>query len=302
VAPTTSTTAGPTAGPAPPDAIPGTYTIGSANATGSDCTSTSSPSIVGQQFGVDVSGTTLTLNAGGQSANVPFNPANDTFSLSQADSGSLGFGTSTINGAFTATPSGVALNMQINIFGNCTVAVASTRTGNATQTPATSAPTTAAPTTETPTTAPTSQAPIAITNLGTVSASSTTPGFPASNAVDGDPSTSWFSTGSADGPTSTFTWTLPSDRHITTIAVTGNEQNSNSSFQSGFGYAQTEVQVIDSGGNVTFDQTTNGPSDSTHDFVVNANATGSTVKLILMNRESSACGGFSELVVDAFPS
>ncbi len=97
-------------------------------------------------------------------------------------------------------------------------AVTSAATAATTAVPTTTSP---APTTAPPTTAaPTTTALVEITPEGSLSASSVFPGgqFPPTLALDGDPTTSWFSAGDAEGPTSSLTWTHPNDDLITEVA------------------------------------------------------------------------------------
>ena len=286
-----ATTVAPGTGLPAPAALSGTYTFGPGTASGATCTGTSAPKAAGQQVSVNVTGSTVALGFQGQSANVPLDPSTDTFSLSQADSGAFGLGSSTLKGTFTNLPAGgVGLTLALDLSG-CTITLPSTRTGDATQvtTPPTAPPTTAAP------------AVTDVTSQGAVSASSTFSGkFPASAAVDGDPGTSWFSIGAGDGSSSTFTWQAQADTHIDSITIIGNEHNSDPANRSGFGYAQTEIQVLDSNGAVVYDQSFDGPSNGSNDINATVGAVGRTVKLLLKNRESPDCGGFAELTVRGF--
>jgi len=88
---------------------------------------------------------------------------------------------------------------------------------------------------------------------------------------------------------------------MVTITIIGNEHDTDPSTRKNFGYQETEVQVLNSSGAVVFDKTYPGPGNSTPDIHSTPNVVGQTVRLILKNRESPDCGGFSELIVDAVP-
>jgi hypothetical protein len=142
-----------------------------------------------------------------------------------------------------------------------------------------------------------------VSRTPTVAASSVYGGnqYPASLAVDGDPTTSWFSAGAADGPVTTFTWRGTQDQLITRVTIMGNENNATPSFRPHFGYADTEMQVLDASGNVVFDQTYQGPGDNVHDIAATPNVVGRTLRLLLKGREDPGCGGFAELRVEGVP-
>jgi hypothetical protein len=225
------------------------------------------------------------------------------FAISQIN----GVTVSSVTGAFANGPDdSVQTQVDLPDGPNCTATISGTRTGPAppgTSPTSTTTSTTTSPSTVPPSTTTTVAQPINVTSQGTVSASSTySAQYPASNAVDGNPTTSWFSAGESDGPDSTFTWQGRSDVKITTITITGNEDNADPANRNGYGYAQTEIQVLNSAGVVVFDQTYPGPSDSTHDISASPDVVGETVHLILENRESPDCGGFAELTVEAIPS
>ena len=277
----TPTTTTPGGGVPPASAVDGTYTVANTTKAGSGCGAP--PNFSGQQVVATVSGSTVTFDIQGQSIPAPYDPATGTFSVA-------GAGNASLHGAFTnAAGGGVRLSLTLATSATCALTLDTTRTGDA---PAT----TVAPTTTT-----TTAAPVPVTNItpqGTVAASSTFSGqFPASAAVDGDLSTSWFSIGAGDGPSSTFTWQAPTDMTIASIGIIGNEHNADPANRNGFGYQSTEIQVIDSSGNVTFDQTFPGPSNSARDISTSVNAVGHIVKLTLHQRESPDCGGFAELQI-----
>jgi hypothetical protein len=172
-------------------------------------------------------------------------------------------------------------------------------------TPETTSTTAQAATTTTIAVPPTTVAPaVNVANRGSATASSDTGGlYPASLAVDGDPSTSWFSSGSnADGPVTTYTWTGSQNFQIASIAILGNDANRIAAFRHGFGYASSEIQVLDSAGNMTFDQTFTGPGPASAAVHATVNAVGEVVKVLLRGGESRNCGGFAELQIMAAPS
>ena len=160
-------------------------------------------------------------------------------------------------------------------------------------------PTAPKPTAPKPTAAPPSRIGN-ITGDGSVAASSVySSQYPASAAVDGDPSTSWFSAGATADPNgSSFTWTASSDHMISTITIIGNGKNSTSNIRSGFGFGATEIRIIASSGSVVYDHSFPGPGGGVPSVSASPGVVGQTVKLLFSGRESPACGGFGELLID----
>jgi hypothetical protein len=156
-------------------------------------------------------------------------------------------------------------------------------------------------TTTTSTTQPSQ--PADVTSTGVVDASSTFGGndFPASLAVDGDVTTSWFSAGDRDGEDSTYTWSLPGSGQMTftTIGIVGNAQNARRDFRTGFGFDSVDVRVVDLSGQVTFEDTVSLAGTPDPDVSLDANAVGHEIVLVFHHHESPACGGFAELQVMA---
>jgi hypothetical protein len=146
-----------------------------------------------------------------------------------------------------------------------------------------------------------SQAPTDVTATGFVQASSVNGGdqFPASLAVDGDVTTSWFSAGASDGPTSTFTWDLPGSGQMTidTVKIIGNAANSTPKFRRGFGFESVNVLVVDLSGVAVFDATVDLGGTPDPDVTVRPGRIGHEVVLIFHGHESRDCGGFAELQV-----
>jgi tRNA A-37 threonylcarbamoyl transferase component Bud32 len=163
-------------------------------------------------------------------------------------------------------------------------------------------PTSSSSSTSTTTTTTTTVAPTQVVDAsheGTVTASSTFPGgqYPASNALDGSAATSWFSAGSADGDTSTFTWQGARTDLITDVVITGNAQNADPSVRSGFGFNSITVQVLD-GDVVKFSQDVAFPDASNGNSVtVKPNVKGQIVRLLLHGHQDPTCGGFGEIQV-----
>jgi len=84
-----------------------------------------------------------------------------------------------------------------------------------------------------------------ITREGTATASTWDAAYPPSLAIDGDPTTSWFSTGVEPGGVPTrFTWTHARNDLITTVFIHSNGQNKNPSFRTTFGFGNVVVQVL----------------------------------------------------------
>ncbi|MCH7679343.1 hypothetical protein IID10_08250 [candidate division KSB1 bacterium] len=145
------------------------------------------------------------------------------------------------------------------------------------------------------------QPAISIGSAGKVSVSSTFPqqGFGATNAIDLKFNTSWFSAGaSADGNFSTFTWTAPQNLFLGTTGIFNNMLNSNSNFQTGFGFQTVTFQVYDSLGLMVYEETVDYPK--TLPVVrVSPFVSGRSIRLLLNEHENPDCGGFSELLVVA---
>ena len=166
--------------------------------------------------------------------------------------------------------------------------------------------TTASTTRSTATTAATTSRPAAIPapnafiqKEGTLAATSTySAEFPVALAVDGNRATSWFSKGSqVDGPTTTFTWTYSREELITLVRIVGNGEHSNTNFRRNFGFANVIIRVLDTGGQVDFEQTVALPGTPDPDAVVQPGVRGRTVQLVFSGGEAPDCGGFSELEV-----
>jgi hypothetical protein len=181
-----------------------------------------------------------------------------------------------------------------------TIAVAATSTPTTTTTTSTTTPTTTTPTTTTPTTTTPPPAATNVTSDGTATASSEfSSQFPASNGVDGNLATSWFSVGNKEGDTSTFTWTSTHGAILVDhITLYSNSHNSIANVRSGFTFTSIQVSVLHNGA-VTDSVTVPYPSVS---VTVPLGHVGDTVKLLLIHHTNPACGGFGELEVFGSPA
>jgi hypothetical protein len=179
------------------------------------------------------------------------------------------------------------------VSGPTTTVPATTAAPTTTVAPTTTAApaTTAAPTTTAP------PQPMELTEVGIPEVSSTFGGneFPASLALDGDLSTSWFSAGPSGG-TTTFSLSLPSARRIQRISIVGNAGNATAAFRRNFGFGAVVVEVRNAG-TATFSQQVvlNGTPDP--DVIVPLDAAGDEVRLTFTGSEDPGCGGFAELSV-----
>ena len=156
--------------------------------------------------------------------------------------------------------------------------------------------TTTTSTTTTSTTAP--AVPTDVTSTGTGGANSEFPNgqFPASLAVDGDVTTSWFSAGPGAGP-GIFTWTGPPKPFtITSVTIVGNGDNADPANRKGFGFGHVEVVLL-LGGSEVFHQGFDLPGTPDPTVSVQPNVVADTVQLTFTGRESHDCGGFAELQI-----
>jgi len=121
--------------------------------------------------------------------------------------------------------------------------------------------------------------------------------FPASQAIDGDLSTSWFSAGpDADG-TSTFVWTGVQEDFIASIELISNRENQVVDFRTGYGFGSVTVQVYDALDNLVYEETVNLDGTPDPDVHVEPNVVGQWIWLIFNGSEAFDCGGFGELKV-----
>jgi hypothetical protein len=157
--------------------------------------------------------------------------------------------------------------------------VASTTTSTARAATSTTAPTTGS-------TADIPKPNADATKEGTVTASSTfSSATPASLAVDGDKTTSWFGKGA-----STFTWTGTKDDLVTEVRITGSPQ-------ANAGFASVTVEVLDEFGDSDFTETAQLSGTPDPEVVVRPGVKGRTVKLTFTGPEDPSHAGFAELKI-----
>lgn len=158
-------------------------------------------------------------------------------------------------------------------------------------------PTYAAPATEPPTAeGDLVSQPIDVTAQGTVEASTVYTGYPAAQAVDGDPTTSWFSTGPDPfGAPTTFTWTGKENYLISTIIMLSNEKHPE--FPTDYGFGSVIIQIFDASGAEVFTETVELPGTPDPNVRITPNVEGRTVLLTLEDTEAPDCGGFAELSI-----
>jgi len=150
-----------------------------------------------------------------------------------------------------------------------------------------------------PTTIPEPNAEIA--SEGTVEASSIYDAtYPASLAVDGDLSTSWFSAGAIKGDSNpTYVWTGLQDDFIASIELISNREHRVVDFRTGYGFGGVTVQVLDAQGNVVFEESASLDGSPDPDVHVTPNVIGRSIRFIFTDGEAPDCGGFGELRIGA---
>jgi hypothetical protein len=137
------------------------------------------------------------------------------------------------------------------------------------------------------------------TSEGTVSASSSFEGFAPELAIDGDQTTSWFSNGPEAGTQPTaFTWESEQEELITGVYLFNNELNADPTFESSYGFERATIQVLDSEGEVVFEEEVDLAGTPDPDIVVFPNVRGMLVMILLFEHESPERGGFSELLIE----
>jgi hypothetical protein len=143
-----------------------------------------------------------------------------------------------------------------------------------------------------------------IASEGTVEASSIYDAtYPASLAVDGDLSTSWFSAGAIKGDSNpTYVWTGVQDDFIASIELISNREHQVVAFRTRYGFEWVTVQVLDAQGNVVFEESANLAGTPDPDIRVIPNVIGRSVRFIFTGGEAPDCGGFGELKIGAVRS
>ncbi len=142
-----------------------------------------------------------------------------------------------------------------------------------------------------------------VTSQGEVTASTTFNGFPETYSVDGDPTTSWFSTGpEGGGGPSVYAWATDAELCISRLEVDDNHLHDNVSYRTGYGFDSAIVRVL-YGPTVIFEETVQLPGTPDGPFVVDTGGlVGTRVLLELNGHENEECGGFAELRVFGGPS
>ena len=169
-----------------------------------------------------------------------------------------------------------------------------------TPSPSTPVATPSATASATPTPSPTPSPPptVNLSPSATATASSTTAGYPASNVVDGDTTTSWFSTGpDSNTGTSSLTLVLAAPSTVSRIEFVGNENQARPDFRTGFGYGRWTIDLMDGSGAVLYTVNSVAPADRSQsaDF---ASISGVVrVRFTGYDSQSPNCGGFAELRV-----
>jgi hypothetical protein len=138
-----------------------------------------------------------------------------------------------------------------------------------------------------------------VASEGTVEASSSYDAtYPASLAVDGDLSTSWFSAGAIKGDSNpSYVWTGLQDDFIGSIELISNREHQVVDFRTGYGFEEVTIQVLDAQGNVVFEESAGLAGTPDPDVVVEPNVVGRTIRFVFSGGEAPDCGGFGELRV-----
>jgi hypothetical protein len=123
--------------------------------------------------------------------------------------------------------------------------------------------------------------------------------YPASLAIDGDLSTSWFSAGAIKGDSNpTYVWTGLQDDFIASIELISNREHQVVDFRTGYGFEEVTVQVLDAQGNVVFEESAALEGTPDPDVHVQPNVVGRSIRFIFAGGEAPDCGGFGELKVN----
>ena len=138
-----------------------------------------------------------------------------------------------------------------------------------------------------------------ITALGFPSASSTfSTTFPVGQAVDGATNTDWYSNGSTGGDSEIFDWTIANGSDT---VLTGIETDPES--MGGFGFKLAQVSVLNAAGDTVYTTDFIGLPANRVDLDVSfpEGTVGNQVRILLVDHEDTACGGFAELRVFGQP-
>jgi hypothetical protein len=135
---------------------------------------------------------------------------------------------------------------------------------------------------------------------GTVQASSSYDAtYPASLAIDGDLSTSWFSAGALGGDEApSYIWTGVQDDFIASIDLISNREHQVVDFRTGYGFGEVTIQVLDAQGEVVFEESAALDGTPDPDVRVLPNVVGRSIRILFSGGEAPDCGGFGELKVN----
>lgn len=123
--------------------------------------------------------------------------------------------------------------------------------------------------------------------------------FPASLAIDGDLTTSWFSAGAIKGDgTPTFVWTGVQEDFIASIDIISNRGHSVEFFRTNYGFGLVKVQVFNAADNLVYEETVQLDGTPDPDVHVEPNVLGQWILLTFTGGEAPDCGGFAELFVN----
>jgi len=140
---------------------------------------------------------------------------------------------------------------------------------------------------------------VPITADGTVSASTEySSSFRAELSVDGDLTTSWFSSG-PESMLTEYVWTAPSDECIGSLSVIGNDNHDNRDFRTGYGFGRVTVQVRLADDTIVYSDVVSLPGTPDPAVEQSPEVVGRKVVLLFTGHEADDCGGFSELTVEA---
>ena len=139
---------------------------------------------------------------------------------------------------------------------------------------------------------------IEIASEGTVDASSIYDStFPASLAIDGDPTTSWFSAGPDEDGITRYVWTGVQEDFIATIDLISNQDNEAVEFRTGYGFESVLIQVYDAQDQLVYEETVSLAGTPDHYIQITPNVVGQWIWILFSGSESPDRGGFSELKV-----
>ena len=123
--------------------------------------------------------------------------------------------------------------------------------------------------------------------------------FPASLAIDGDLTTSWFSAGAIKGDGApTFVWTGVQEDFIASIDIISNRGHSVEFFRTNYGFGMVKVQVFNAADNLVYEETVQLDGTPDPDVHVEPNVVGQWILLTFTGGEAPDCGGFAELFVN----